>query len=274
MIRSRIAQLSYHLGFSSTRAHSMIDREAFSQYCHQLLAVDAVADYCPNGLQVEGRPQISKLLVGVTACEALLAEAEAWGACAVLVHHGYFWKGEPEPLVGMKGRRIRRLIKNDINLFAYHLPLDVHADMGNNACLARTFNLTNVRQYKAGGTEGLLWLGELPQSVQASEFAAEVGVSLGREPLLLGDAARCVQKVAVCSGGAQDFLDQARDLGADIFVSGEVSERTTHIARETSINYLAAGHHATERGGVQALGQHLAERFSLSYRFVDIDNPV
>jgi len=252
----------------------MTDRETFKQYCQQLLAVYTISDYCPNGLQVEGREQIKKLMVGVTACEALLEEADAWGACAVLVHHGYFWKGEPEPLVGMKGRRIRRLINSNINLFAYHLPLDVHADMGNNACLARAFELTDVRQFKAGGTDGLLWLGELPQPAPVAEFALRVGTALKREPLLLGDVNRRVQTVAICSGGAQDLLDQARDLGADVFVSGEVSERTTHIARETGINYLAAGHHATECGGVQALGKHLAEHFDLSYRFADISNPV
>ncbi|MGB0865278.1 MAG: Nif3-like dinuclear metal center hexameric protein [Granulosicoccaceae bacterium] len=252
----------------------MIDRQSFADYCHRLLAVESIADYCPNGLQVEGRAQIERLLVGVTACDALLAEAEAWGACAVLVHHGYFWKGEPQPLVGMKGRRVRRLIKNDINLFAYHLPLDVHAEMGNNACLARDFGLTDVHQHRAAGTEGLLWVGSLPTPVSAAQFATEVGRVLEREPLLLGGAEQQVRKVAVCSGGAQDFIEQAHDLGADVFVSGEVSERTTHFAREMGINYLAAGHHATERGGVQALGQHLAEQFSLSYRFVDVANPV
>ncbi len=252
----------------------MIDRETFERYCHQLLLVDSISDYCPNGLQVEGREQIEKLLVGVTASEALLEEAEAWGACAVLVHHGYFWKGEPSPLVGMKGRRVRRLMKNDINLFAYHLPLDVHVELGNNACLARDFGLQNLRQVKAGGTEGLLWVGDLPLRQSASQFAAAVGIILQREPLLLGDAERTVRTVALCSGGAQDFIDQARELGADVFISGEVSERTTHTAIETGITYLAAGHHATERGGVQALAKHLAHRFSLSYRFIDIFNPV
>ncbi|XP_076037918.1 GTP cyclohydrolase 1 type 2 homolog [Oratosquilla oratoria] len=252
----------------------MIDCKTLHSYCHQLLNVDAIADYCPNGLQVEGRAQLEKLMVGVTASEALIAEAEAWGACALLVHHGYFWRGEPEPLVGMKGARVRRLFKNDINLFAYHLPLDVHLELGNNACLVRDFSLQNVRQLKAGGTQGLLWLGELPEPQSAADFAAIVARKLNRQPLLLGDAGRRVRTVALCSGGAQDFIDQAREAGADLFVSGEVSERTTHTARETEISYLAAGHHATERGGVQALGQHLAERFSLQYRFVDIDNPV
>lgn len=252
----------------------MIDRDALNQYCRALLDVDAVADYCPNGLQVEGRAQIEKLLVGVTACEALLQEAQAWGACAVLVHHGYFWKGEPQPLVGMKGRRVRRLIRDDINLFAYHLPLDVHVDMGNNACLARDFGLQQLEQHAAGGTQGLLWTGSLAQPSTAADFAAQVWRVLEREPLLLGDAARPVQRVALCSGGAQDFLERAHELGADLYLSGEVSERTAHIARELGIVYLAAGHHATERGGVQALGRHLAERFSLQYRFVDIANPV
>ncbi len=252
----------------------MIDRETFSDYCQSLLSVAAVADYCPNGLQVEGRESIEKLMVGVTASEALLREAEAWGACAVLVHHGYFWKGEPEPLVGMKGRRIRRLMKNDMNLFAYHLPLDVHPTLGNNACLARDFSLQNVRQLRAGGTDGLLWLGELAEPRLLSAFAQDVSRVLSREPLLLGDHGQTVQRVALCSGGAQDFIDQAREAGAQVFVSGEVSERTTHTARETGIAYLAAGHHATERGGVQALGRYLADHFSLQYRFVDIDNPV
>ncbi len=252
----------------------MIDVETFAAYIQDLLAVQTISDYCPNGLQVEGRGSIQKLMVGVTASEALLKEAEHWGACAVLVHHGYFWKGEPAPLVGMKGRRVRRLIKNDINLFAYHLPLDIHPVHGNNACLAREFGLLNTEQLSAGGTAGLLWLGDLPEQRPLRVFASEVGAALGRSPLVLGDSERSVQRVALCSGGAQDFIDQAREAGADVYISGEVSERTTHIARETEIAYLAAGHHATERGGVQSLGRHLAERFSLDYRFVDIDNPV
>lgn len=252
----------------------MIARDEFNRYCHQLLGVDAIADYCPNGLQVEGRPQIERLLVGVTACQKLIDQAENWDACALLVHHGYFWKGEAQPLVGMKGERIRRLMKRDINLFAYHLPLDVHVDMGNNACLARAFSLQNVRQVAAGGTDGLLWLGELPTEIHATEFAQQVSVALDRQPLLLGDGERLVRTVALCSGGAQDFLEQAHGLGADLYLSGEVSERTTHIARELGICYLAAGHHATETGGVQALGEHLAGCFGLSYRFVDIANPV
>ncbi len=252
----------------------MIERSELMAYCQQLMQADSLDDYCPNGLQVEGRPQVRRLLAGVTACEALLEEAARWDACAVLVHHGYFWRGEAAPLVGMKGRRVARLIRANQNLIAYHLPLDVHATLGNNARLAQGLALEDVTTVAAGGTPGLMWLGSLSRAVSLESFASQVEVLVGRAPTVVGEPERGeVKRVALCSGGAQNFLSQAAALGVDAYVSGEISEQTTHEARELGVGYLAAGHHATERFGVQALGEHLAAHFNLEYRFFDVPNP-
>ena len=252
----------------------MVERHELVAYLRELMCTDAISDYCPNGLQVEGRPRIKRILAGVTACEALLEEAEKWDACAVLVHHGYFWRGEPEPLVGMKGRRVARLIRADQNLLAYHLPLDVHPTLGNNAQLAQRLGLKNVVAVEAGGTADLLWHGVLPQAASLDAFASTVAGVLDRVPTVVGAPTRGeVSRVGLCSGGAQRFLSQAAALGVDVFLSGEISEQTTHEARELGVGFLAAGHHATERFGVQALGEHLAKQFALEYRFFDVPNP-
>lgn len=252
----------------------MIERTAFVALCESIMQSHAFSDYCPNGLQIEGRPQISRVLGGVTACESLLEEAERWDACAVLVHHGYFWRGEPEPLVGMIGRRVGRLMRANQNLIAYHLPLDVHAELGNNAQLCQRLGLVNTVSVEAGGIPGLLWTGELESPQTLDAFAVRVAKVVDREPTCVGSPARGqVQKVALCSGGAQGYIGLAATLGADVYISGEISERTTHEARELGVGFLAAGHHATERFGVQALGSYLARQFEIEYRFFDVPNP-
>ena len=252
----------------------MVERDELARYCAQLLDCTRFSDYCPNGLQVEGRTQIRRLLVGVTACEALLVEAERWEACAVLVHHGYFWRGEPQPLVGMKGRRVARLFRSEQNLFAYHLPLDAHPVLGNNAQLAEKLGVKNVVFAEAGGTPGLMALGQFDPPLSLGDLRQRVDVLLGREPTVVGQPARGdISRLAICSGGAQGFLIEAAAHGVDAYLSGELSEKTSHEARELGLAYLAAGHHATERLGVQALGQHLADHFDLTYRFFEVDNP-
>ncbi len=247
-----------------------MDRTQLQRHLDDLLEAARFKDYCPNGLQVEGAAEVRKVVCGVTASQALIEAAIERGAQALLVHHGWFWRGEDGRVTGMKKARMARLLAHDINLFAYHLPLDAHAELGNNAQLGRVLGLTPTG---VAGDQGLLWLGETAQPLPASMLAQQVGAALGREPLLVGDAARTVRRVAWCTGGAQGYFEQAIAEGVDLYISGEISEQTTHIARESGVPYIAAGHHATERYGVRALGEHVASRFDVQVEFVDIDNP-
>ncbi|MCE8019713.1 Nif3-like dinuclear metal center hexameric protein [Halomonas sp. MCCC 1A11036] len=252
----------------------MILRDDLIRACDTLLGASTFRDYTVNGLQVAGREEVRRVMSGVTACQALLEEAVAWDADLLLVHHGYFWKNEPVPITGIKQRRIRTLLLNDINLLAYHLPLDAHAELGNNAELGRRlgFRVEGCADGELG--QGLVWFGSVPEPVAPKVLANHVGACLGREPLLVeAPGSELVRCVAWCTGGAQDMITQAWEAGADAFISGEISERTTHLARELGIHYLAAGHHATERYGVQALGAWLEREFGVMHRFVDIDNP-
>lgn len=246
-------------------------REELGAYLDALLEPARFRDYCPNGLQVEGRDAIRRVVCGVTASLALIEAAAARGADAILVHHGWFWKGEDGRVTGFRKRRMQTLLAHDINLFAYHLPLDAHAELGNNAQIARRFGWQIERRF---GESELGCLAVLPAPTFASDLARQAESVFGRAPLLLGDANRSVRRVAWCSGGAQDWFEEAILAGADLFLSGEVAERTTHLARESGVAYLAAGHHATERYGVMALGEHLAARCGLDCEYVEIDNPV
>ncbi|MDN3525514.1 Nif3-like dinuclear metal center hexameric protein [Halomonas sabkhae] len=242
--------------------------------CERELAASSFKDFTANGLQVGGRARIQRILSGVTACQALLDEAVAWQADMVLVHHGYFWKNEPVNVVGMKRQRLATLLRHDINLLAYHLPLDAHATLGNNARLADRLGFEVVGCLDGELGQGLLWHGSPSAPLTPGELAQHVGERLAREPLLIeSPQAGEIRRIAWCTGGAQDMIIQAAEAGADAFISGEISERTTHLAREMGIHYLAAGHHATERYGVQALGEWLAQGFAVEHRFVDIDNP-
>jgi dinuclear metal center YbgI/SA1388 family protein len=238
-----------------------------------LLLPERFQDYCPNGLQVEGRAQVGRLVSGVTASQALIEAAVAARADAILVHHGYFWKGETPNVVGMKRRRLGLLLQHDISLIAYHLPLDAHPELGNNAQLARrlgievTGGLQPEAQFPIGN------VGRLAQSMDVDAFARHVSVALGREPLLVSGGAHPIRSIAWCTGGAQGYIEQAAALGVDAFLSGEISEQTVHSARELGIHFLAAGHHATEKYGAAALGEYLAREFGIAHQFIDIDNP-
>lgn len=242
-------------------------------YTNQLLNIQAFADYCPNGLQVQGRPEVGKIITGVTASEALIDAAIALDADAIMVHHGYFWKGEDAVITGMKARRLKKLMQHDISLIAYHLPLDAHAELGNNAQLGRLlgFEVTGGLD-DSPNPVGLT--GKLKQAKTARQLLEEINPVLGREGLLVGNESKVVSSVAWCTGAAQSYIEKAIARGVDCFISGEISEQTVHIAREMEIAYLACGHHATERYGIRALGEHLALRFALGCQFVDIDNPV
>ncbi|WP_028486081.1 Nif3-like dinuclear metal center hexameric protein [Thiomicrorhabdus chilensis] len=244
-------------------------RSELSDYLHGFLKVADFQDYAPNGLQVEGRTEIRTIVTGVTACQALIDKAIELKADAVLVHHGYFWKSEPVEIIGFKQKRIKSLLTHDINLFGYHLPLDAHPLLGNNAMLAKLWGLQDITPQA-----GLVRLGSLPEPSSITDFRNQVSESLGREVLHLPGGPDKINTVAWCSGGAQNYIDIALKWEADLYISGEVSEQTTHIAKEGGIHYFAAGHHATERLGIQALGEHLAEKFGLQCHFVDVPNPV
>lgn len=250
-----------------------ISSKALHDYLNNYLDITRFKDYCPNGLQVQGRVEVKKIVTGVTASLALIEAAIEADADAILVHHGYFWRGEDARIVGQKQRRLKALLQNDINLFAYHLPLDMHSVSGNNAQLARKLNLTEAGRF---GDDRLGWIGQCQESgiTTVGQFAQWVGQQLGRSPQLIGDPQQALTAIAWCTGAAQGMFDAAIQAGASLYLSGEISEPTVHLAREYGVAYLAAGHHATERYGVQAVGQHLAEHFGVEHVFIDIDNPV
>ncbi|HIW06111.1 MAG TPA: Nif3-like dinuclear metal center hexameric protein [Candidatus Ignatzschineria merdigallinarum] len=233
---------------------------------------DAIKDYVPNGLQIEGRESIQKILTGVTASLEFIDAAIARNVDAVIVHHGYFWKSETPVIRGMKYARIKKLIENGINLYAYHLPLDLHAELGNNVQLAKMWNIQDVMPISE--QQPLVLTGNLSQEISVDEFSQMIETSLDRKPFIEASGPKMIKRIAWCSGAAQDYLEDAANAGFDAFITGEVSERTIYIARELGIHFIAAGHHATERDGVKALGQWLAQEYSFDVEFIDINNPI
>ncbi len=232
-----------------------------------------INDYCPNGLQVEGRPQVRRIVSGVTASQALIDAAVEAEADVLLVHHGYFWKGENPCVVGMKQRRLKTLLANDISLLAYHLPLDLHPEVGNNVQLAAHLGITVEGPLEPDNPRTVGLLGSLGEAMSARDFARRVQETLGREPLLV-DGGQTIRRIGWCTGGGQGYIDQAIAAGVDLYLTGEASEQTFHSARENGISFIAAGHHATERYGVQALGDYLARHFALEHLFIDCPNPI
>ena len=240
-------------------------------FCNEYLKVDDFNDYCPNGLQVEANPEVEHIVCGVTASQALIEAAIDAGADTLIVHHGYFWKGEALPLTGIKGKRIASLIRNNLNLLAFHLPLDAHPEVGNNAQLAK---IMEWQVTGSAGEQGLLFEGRLPRPLDLAEFKQQIDSRLDTSALAIDGGGHAIERIAWCSGAAQGFIESAAELGVDAFVSGEVSEPTFHLARELGLHYVGAGHHATERYGVQALALEIANRFALRQQFIDIPNPV
>lgn len=252
-----------------------MNRHNFEKELAAILKPNKFKDYAPNGLQVQGTDEISKVVTGVTACQALIDEAVRLNADALLVHHGYFWKGESQVLTGIKYQRISTLIKNDINLFAYHLPLDAHPDLGNNAQLVKMFGLKRPRPLQSylPLEESIGVIAEFDEPVLVSDVKRVFEMALGREVLFEAAGKDRIQTVALCSGGAQGYIGQAIEMGADLYLTGEVSEQTIHLAREHGIHFVAAGHHATERYGAKAIADYIQSTLGLEACFVDIDNP-
>ncbi|WP_087021682.1 Nif3-like dinuclear metal center hexameric protein [Thaumasiovibrio subtropicus] len=245
------------------------------KHLNSLLSSHLFKDYCPNGLQVEGKSEVTRIMTGVTACQALIDRAVEAQVDALLVHHGFFWKGEPEPIRGMKFRRIKALIDNGINLYAYHLPVDVHPSLGNNARLGKLLGVQEVTTLEPENPCALIGTGHFTPPISAKTLAQRIESALARQPLhIASEPDKLITTLGWCTGGGQDFIEQAANANLDAFISGEISERTTHSARELGIDYFAAGHHATERYGIKALGEHLVKEYGVSVQFVDIDNPV
>ena len=246
-------------------------RDELENHLNQLLDISRFHDYCPNGLQVEGRDNIHIIISGVTASLDLLQAAVAAKADAVLVHHGYFWRGEDARITGMKSRRIALLMQHGINLFAYHLPLDIHPEFGNNALFGRKLGLIETSRF---GEQDIAVQGRLAQAMTLSALGEKISLTLSRQPMMIGDPDKTVQRIAWCTGAAQSYFEAAIQRGVDAFITGEISEQTVHAARESGVAFIAAGHHATERYGVQALGDHIAQAFGIRHQFIDIENPV
>jgi len=253
--------------------NKQVSRVDLSQFLADKLQIARINDYCPNGLQVEGVDQIKVVVTGVTASLALIDAALELDADCILVHHGYFWRGENPCITGNKYLRLKKIMQNGINLFAYHLPLDLHPELGNNAQLAKVLAL------KMEGTfaeQGLACYGTAmnPDLRTIGDLSDWIASKLDRVPLLIGSRDQPLGRIAWCTGAAQNFLGDAILAGAGVYLSGEISEPTVHLARESGVAYLACGHHATERYGVQALGQALSEQFGIVHHFADIPNPV
>ncbi|SDZ06570.1 Nif3-like dinuclear metal center hexameric protein [Nitrosomonas sp. Nm33] len=248
-----------------------MQQDELENYLNQLLDISRFHDYCPNGLQVEGRDQIHTTVSGVTASIDLLQAAVALHADAVLVHHGYFWHGEDRTLRGIRHRRIALLMKHEINLFAYHLPLDAHPELGNNTQLGQKLDFVTIGHF---GEQNIASYGQVMHDISLNELGEKISLALARKPLIIGEPTKQIRRIAWCTGAAQSYFEEAVQLGVDAFITGEISEQNVHVARESGVAFISAGHHATERFGVQALGEHIARQFGIKHHFIDLDNPV
>ena len=244
------------------------------QWCDQTLKSTEFKDYAPNGLQIEGKTEVRKILAAVTASQDAIDAAIRENADLLLVHHGYFWKGEAYPITGMRGKRIKSLIQHDISLLAYHLPLDSHPSLGNNAAIADLLKLERIEALDPSERHPIGNIGYLNQPMPVEEFKKFVSEKLKFDVTHLPADKNMIEKVGFCTGGAQDFIVKAAEQGCDAYISGEVSERTFYEAKELDVHYFACGHHATERYGVQRLGQAISEQFDIEYVYFELNNPI
>jgi len=259
---------------SSSPARPSVDRDTLVAYVNEFLAADQGSDYCPNGLQVEGRAEISKIVSGVSACEELFRAARQSEADAVLVHHGLFWQGDPPTLTGVQYRRVAELIRSEINLLAYHLPLDRHLEVGNNAVAAVRLGLTDLQPFCQHQGLPLGVRGRLPEPRPRAAVLRALTELFGHEPLTFSFGSESISSIGIVSGAGARYFHKAIQHSLDLFVTGEAEEWVMNLAREAGANFVAAGHHATERLGIQALGDHLRRKFGIDVEFVDIPNPV
>ena len=244
------------------------------QWCDQTLKSSEFKDYAPNGLQIEGKTEVRKILAAVTASQDAIDAAIRENADLLLVHHGYFWKGEAYPITGMRGKRIKSLIQHDISLLAYHLPLDSHPSLGNNAAIADLLKLERIEALDPSERHPIGNIGYLKQPMPVEEFKKFVSEKLKFDAIHLPADKNMIEKVGFCTGGAQDFIVKAAEQGCDAYISGEVSERTFYEAKELGVHYFACGHHATERYGAQRLGQAISEQFDIEYVYFELNNPI
>jgi dinuclear metal center YbgI/SA1388 family protein len=248
----------------------MASRIELESYLHTLLEPGRFKDYGPNGLQVEGKDRLRHLVSGVTASRALIEAAIADGADAILVHHGLFWRGQDGRLTGWLKQRVELLLAHQINLFAYHLPLDAHPELGNNAQLGLRLQWRADARF---GEQDLGFIGSMPRPQSLADLSERLQRELGRAPTVVEGDGRPLRRIAWCTGGAQGYFEAAIAAGADAYVTGEISEPQAHYARETGVAFVACGHHASERYGAPAVAGHAAQRFGLTHRFIEIDNP-
>ena len=249
----------------------MIERQQLLTTLNALLQPERFKDYCPNGLQVEGRREIKKIVSGVTASLALIEAAVQARADAILVHHGLFWRGHDGRVTGWLRQRLGLLMQHDLNLFAYHLPLDAHPELGNNAQLGRVLGLQATQCF---GEQDLGCMGSAPADLSTAQaLASHIESTLKRPVTLVSPEKKAIKNIAWCTGGAQGYFEPAIAAGADVFITGEISEPQAHLARECGVAFIACGHHASERYGAPAVAAHIAAQYGLRHTFIEIDNP-
>ncbi len=248
----------------------MVKRDEIIDYIHELLNVDEFDDYCVNGLQIEGKSEIQNIIFGVSASQRLFTDALSRKADMIIVHHGLFWKSDPSPfaLTGIFRERVALLLKNDINLLGYHLPLDAHPDIGNNAQIMKQLNITPIEPVEVG------FLGKLGQPIQFNQFVDLVNQKLETEAQVFSSGTNSVKNILVMSGGSSRYYQLALEKNADTFIGGDIKENIVRELEEVGLNYINAGHYNTEKFGVQELSAKIAQRFKVNCEFIDIPNPV
>ncbi|VAX17014.1 GTP cyclohydrolase 1 type 2 homolog YbgI [hydrothermal vent metagenome] len=252
----------------------MADLYEIVSYANELLETDRIKDYCPNGLQVEGKKDVRRIVTGVSACMELFEEAARRNANAILVHHGMFWDSDPKPVRGSLKARIKYLLENDLSLIGYHLPLDRHPEVGNNIELVKKLGLIDPEPFGMYGAQSISYIARTKEPTPVGAFIKTVSQVTGRKPRSHLFGPELINMVSICSGGAPGLLREAIDRQADMFVTGEEAEWIYHLSKEERIHYVAAGHHATERLGVMALGKRIEEKFGIEVLFVEVANPI